>query len=334
MLATGVLTTGCDSMIYDNEGDCSVQYNVSFTYTMNMAFADAFPNRVKSLTLYVVDTNGRIITSQTASGAPLEAPGYSMEVNVAPGTYDLLVWAAGESPVDNHVSFTLGGGAAPTSISELNATLPLSGTGSSRYSDSDITPLFHGLVRNVEFPDTYGRVDIGPVDLTRDTHLFQVLIQSIDGTVIDPGEFTFSIEADNSELSYTNQVISNTPFSYLPWKLTKTTASFDKPEGRAEGEVNGLLAELTTGRLMVDRTPQLVIHRNSDDIDVIRINLLQYLLMVKGEYNRQLTNQQYLDRSEAFTIMFFLDADRNWYTAGGIYINGWRIVPPQEEVIG
>ena len=52
--------------------------------------------------------------------------------------------------------------------------------------------------------------------------------------------------------------------------------------------------------------------------------------MVKGEYNRAMTDQDYLDRKDSYTMMFFVDADRNWYIAGGVYINGWRIVPPQD----
>lgn len=336
MTMAGMLSTGCDSLIYDDQGDCSVHYNVSFTDTISadMAFADAFSSQVKSLTLYLFDTSGQIVTTKTETGEALAAPGYTMELDVLPGTYDLLVWAEGESPVDNPTAFTIGDGNSTTAITSLTATLPLSGSAGSLYCDRDITPLFHSLVRNVEFPDTYGNVNVVNVNLTRDTNIFKVLIQSIDGTEIDPGEFTFSILADNSDLSYTNEVTSTTPFSYLPWQVTRTSASFDRPEGRPIEEVNGLLAEMTTGRLTVDRTPKLVIHRNSDDMDIIRINLIDYLLMVKGEYNRRLTNQQYLDYTTSFTIMFFLDADRNWYTAGGIYINGWRIVPPQEEIIG
>ncbi len=333
MIAAGAALISCES-IFDDQGDCSVHYKVSFSYTMNMAYADAFPNQVKALTLYVVDKNGNIVAQKTDAGTALANPDYLMDIDVRPGTYDLLVWASGEAVVGNPTAFTIGGGSNPTTISQLTATLPLEGNAGAQYCERDITPLFHGLAADVTFPDTYGTFEVGPVDLTKDTNVFQVLIQSIDGTEINPEEFRFAIEADNSQLSYTNTVISTTSFSYRPWSISATSASFDKPEsskaGQADGQINGLLAELTTGRLIAESTPQLVVRRIPDYTDVIRIDLLKYLLMVKGEYNHQLTNQQYLDRTDHYTLMFFLDSNRNWYTAGGIYINGWRVVPPQQ----
>lgn len=36
---------GCDSVIYDGEGDCSVNYRVKFRYDMNLKFADAIRPR-------------------------------------------------------------------------------------------------------------------------------------------------------------------------------------------------------------------------------------------------------------------------------------------------
>ena len=45
---------GCDSVIYDGEGDCSVNYRVKFRYDMNLKFADAFAREVESVTLYPV----------------------------------------------------------------------------------------------------------------------------------------------------------------------------------------------------------------------------------------------------------------------------------------
>lgn len=329
MLASGLVFTGCDSLFFDDEGDCSVHYSVPIVFTESYDGGDAFVGQVRSVTLYVVDTEGRVVTTQSAAVAGDENESYYMQVDVAPGTYDLLVWGEGESPKADATSFAIGGGTTPTQISQLGASLPLSGTDGSLYCDHDIIPLFHGLSTGVVFPDTYGDITVGAVRLTRDTHIFQVLLQSIDGSEIDPEEVSISIEAANAELTYTNAVAPSPTFAYRPWAINQTSASFDQ-SGRADGDVNGLLGELTTGRLMADSAPALVVRRNSDGIDVIRINLVSYLLMVKGEYNRPLTDQQYLDRMRSHSLMFFLDGDRNWYTAAGVFINGWRIVPPQQ----
>lgn len=41
----GLALPGCDSVIYDGEGDCSVNYRVKFRYDMNLKFADAIRQR-------------------------------------------------------------------------------------------------------------------------------------------------------------------------------------------------------------------------------------------------------------------------------------------------
>lgn len=334
--AFGALTASCDRGIYEDEGDCSVHYRVSFSYDKNMVNANAFHTQVKSVTLYIFDSKGAFVASKTESGASLESPDYYMEVDVKPGKYDLLVWAEGESPVAGHTAFAIGG-SAPASISDLTATLPLQGEASALYSDKDIKPLFHGLERRVEFPDTYGNVDVCTVGLTKDTNVLQILLQGTDGTEMDVADFSFRITAENSELSYTNDLVASSPlFDYKPWSVTETEASFDTPDtqaknSRAQTAANGLLAEITTGRLIADREQKLVVTRNSDGQDIIALPLIKYLLMVKGEYMRPMTNQDYLDRKDAYTMMFFIAPDKSWYIAGGIYINGWRVVPPQDQ---
>ena len=89
---------GCDSVIYDGEGDCSVNYRVKFRYDMNLKFADAFAHEVESVTLYLLDGGGRVVWQRTESGEALGKEGYAMEVDVAPGTYDLLAWCGSTDP--------------------------------------------------------------------------------------------------------------------------------------------------------------------------------------------------------------------------------------------
>ncbi len=338
VIALGSLSS-CDSAIYDDEGDCSVHYRVTFTYDMNMKWANAFPHEVKSVTLYIYDRNGQLVMSKTDNSTALASPDYFMDVEVLPGKYDLLVWASGNSPIDNPTAFEVASASPGSAMNTLGAKMPLDGTADAGlYVDRDIVPLYHGIMRGVDFPDTYGNVTLGPVSLTKDTNVMQVLLQNTDGTTMNADDFSFYITAANNELDYLNKVVSTTQFSYRPWAMTLTSASLDKPEAqaaskalaRAQTEANGILAELSTGRLIDTRTPRLVVRRNSDGEDIININLIQYLLMVKGEYNRQMSDQEYLDRNDNYSLMFFVDDNRNWYIAGGVYINGWRIVPPQD----
>ncbi len=113
---------------------------------------------------------------------------------------------------------------------------------------------------------------------------------------------------------------------------TAVSAGFDYGDTRA-GEitqVNGLLAERTVGRLMADRQPVFRVVRNSDGEEIIRLPLVKYLLMIKGEYRKDMGNQEFLDRLDEYNLTFFLDGDDKWYTGAGVHINSWVVVPGQD----
>lgn len=55
IIACASLLYACDGLIYDGEGDCSVNYRVKFRYDYNMKFADAFAHEVNVVTLYLLD---------------------------------------------------------------------------------------------------------------------------------------------------------------------------------------------------------------------------------------------------------------------------------------
>ena len=99
---------------------------------------------------------------------------------------------------------------------------------------------------------------------------------------------------------------------------------------RVQTTVASLLFELSTGRLMADSKARLVVHRNWDDRDIIDIPLVDYFLLVKGHYG-DITDQEYLDRQDDYSIVFFIDKHSNWYVAGGIFVNSWAVVPPQDS---
>ena len=81
-----------DSLIYDDEGDCSVNYRVKFRYDYNMKFADAFAHEVNVVTLYLLDVDGKVVWQRTEQGESLAADDYAMTIDVEPGEYDLLAW--------------------------------------------------------------------------------------------------------------------------------------------------------------------------------------------------------------------------------------------------
>lgn len=187
---------GCDSVIYDGEGDCSVNYRVKFRYDMNLKFADAFAREVESVTLYLLDGGGRVVWQRTESGEALGKEGYAMEVDVAPGTYDLLAWCG---------STDKGSFRIPESASgkELTCTLMReSGTDGTGHIREDLDRLYHGYLPNQTFGDTEGTYTY-VVPLVKNTNNVRVVLQQTSGERLDEKRFSFRITAENGRMDWT-----------------------------------------------------------------------------------------------------------------------------------
>ena len=92
-VAVGFTATSCDSILDEDDVDCSVEYRVKFKYDYNMKYADAFSREVSSVALYAFDDNGKLVYQKTEAGDALAADGYSMVVDMEPGDYHLITWA-------------------------------------------------------------------------------------------------------------------------------------------------------------------------------------------------------------------------------------------------
>lgn len=214
---------GCDSVIYDGEGDCSVNYRVKFRYDMNLKFADAFAREVESVTLYLLDGGGRVVWQRTESGEALGKEGYAMEVDVAPGTYDLLAWCG---------STDKGSFRIPESASgkELTCTLMReSGTDGTGHVREDLDRLYHGYLPNQTFGDTEGTYTY-VVPLVKNTNNVRVVLQQTSGERLDEKRFSFRITAENGRMDWDNQLLPDEPVTYHAWHKQSATAGTALPD--------------------------------------------------------------------------------------------------------
>ena len=85
------------------------------------------------------------------------------------------------------------------------------------------------------------------------------------------------------------------------------------------------VAEMTTGRLMADKRPILVVRNLEEDKVVLSVPIVDYALLVKGNYNRDMSDQEYLDRQDEYSMTFFLDEAGDWVSST-IIVNSWRVV--------
>ncbi len=331
MMAAGL--TSCDRVIYDYEGDCSVHYMVQFRYDYNMKYADAFAHEVEYVTLYLIDADGNVVLEQTEDGAALGAEGYEMEVGVDPGRYSLLAWCG----TKDCGSFTVPQADVATG---LTCSLGCLDDGDGLYVDSEVDRLYYGWLEDQEFDSTEG-IHTFVMPLVKDTNSVIVVLQHTSGEEVDKDRFSFTITGDNWLMDWDNSLASDEEVTYYAWHTEQGSADFDldgSSETESSPEVDGTrsgaetkatfsaaVAEFTIGRMVAGHDLRLAVTDRESGGTVLSIPLIDIALMVKGYDNGAMDDQEYLDRQDEYSLVFFLDDGGRWIDSY-IYINSWRIV--------
>lgn len=326
-LAAVVAMTSCSGVIYDDEGDCDVVYRLRFRYDMNMKFADAFPHEVTSVHLYAFTPDGKLVWQTTESGPRLAEEGYDIVLPLEAGQYRLAAWCG----LDNGESFTVPEISAGDAHSDIHCRLNRSyDEDGNAISTDDLHRLFHGTL-DVDLPvnDDGGEYTY-TMPLVKDTNIFRVVLQHLSGKDIDVNDFTFRIEDSNGWLHHDNSLRPDEPVTYHAWSTYSGSAGVDVNTGRAITEVSVAVAELTVSRLVMrdwskESKPVLVIRKADSGDLVARVPIIDYALLVKGNYNRQMSDQEYLDRQDEYNMTFFLDENQHWLSTV-VIINSWRVV--------
>lgn len=334
VLAISAMTlSSCDSVIYNGEGDCDPRYSLCFKFTKNMLNTDAFGSQVTDLHVAVYDKQGNLLFTKSDTRMPTEENEYRMPVDLKPGSYDIIAWCEGKPIASDAVSFTLRGQAAYDHISTSGAFFEPLGMPGNRYFQSDLTPLYYGRIQDVTCSEKdYGDIALPAIPLTKDTNYITVMLQNLGGQPLEPDMLTFTVTGANSELDWKNDLTATeTEFDYHPW-FTEAVHASEGNESRANDMPNGVKAEFTTSRLLADREQRLIVTLKEDGSEIINIPLIEYLLLVRGNYQQASSNQDYLDRYDGYSLVFFIDENHQWIKAR-VLINGWRVVPPQSGIL-
>ena len=253
-----------------------------------------------------------------------------MEITtLSKGTYDLIAWCgdglqAGNFEVPEQI-------VGSSDMTDLTCTLVREDGGK---VTKDIKQLFHGMKR-MTISQSYG-VHTETMSLTKDTNNVRVILQHLSGVDVDKDKFRFEITDVNGALDYDNSLMEDEMLTYIPWSVVAGSAGVGSGDiyavSRAQTSVSVALAEFTVSRLMTTTNPILSVY-NVEDNDrlVLSIPLKDYALLVKGNYNRNMDDQEYLDRQDEYNLTFFLDEYGNWATSV-IVINSWSVVLNQTEI--
>lgn len=328
--------TSC-GMMTQEEPDCTPYYKARFVFNMNMLYADAFSTQVGEVDLYAFDTGGKLVWHGHEAGEKLAQEGYLMDLPLPAGTYDFVAWCRKRH--DNAADFTMNGGDAPQMHTHLKMKLDRLYDGETAHSTTDLHALFHGRITNVELPDKWG-THVVTVPLTKDTNNIRIMLVHLSGKEIKAGDFDFRITDSNGHLAHDNSLLDDEDIEYRAWSKHEGMAQTVIPDAgvvtppnaapsllsRApQTSVHSLVAELTTSRLQTCRKPMLTVTRKSDGEPVIQIPIIDYFMMVKGEYHRPMDDDEYLDRQDEYNMTFFLHEDGSWYKAV-VDILSWRVV--------
>lgn len=324
MLATlfvALSTSSCkEGFIYEGEGDCGVYYNIEFKYDYNMKFADAFSKEVKSIALYVFQNDTLVKSVVESNEAAIGADGFAIPLELEAGSYELLAWAGLQSEESFDLLADVEEG--KTTKQQLQVMVK---SAEGRVSQ-DLKPLFHGTMplEVTSTPGTYTET----MSLVKDTNVVRIVLQQMsDGVVAE--KFRYEISADNGKLDWNNDVVEGNGLVYEPWSVSTGTAEVDPDYGtnavtRAD-QVSVAVAEFTLNRMIDGSSPILTIWNIEENEKVLSIPVADYALLVKGQYNAQMSNQEYLDRQDEYNMTFFLDEDGDWLSAS-IIVNSWRVV--------
>lgn len=330
VLSVAGLLSGSCSLLQEDLPECPAMLQVRFVFDYNLLETDAFPSQVKSVHVWAFDKDGKFVWHGTEAGEPLTRPGYVMETPLGEGTYDFVAWCG----LDVDDDFQLGT-FTPTNKAELDMKLKTLEKDGLNVSSSHFKGLYHGMKTGFVYTIDPLRNSIQTVTipLIKDTNDIVVMLVNEDLSPINRDDFTVRFSYADSWLAWDNAVEAASPtVDYTPWSTLYGETTINNSINSTSQIIRStLMYELSTSRLMENGDAYLDVYRNEDNERIIHVPLIEYFLLEKGNRYDRFGDQEYLDRRDDYSALFFISKDKNWYMAGGIYINSWAIVPPQHE---
>lgn len=318
-----VVIQGC-SAIFDDMQPCPRGIRLKLYYDYNMKFADALPAEVKSVSVYVFDPEtGEEIDQVNVHVGNVREHEFEVNLDHLPaGKYDFLIWCYGET----QDFFTVKPNKTVEDLREYHSCLMSEDELNPGHQSHDIGRLYHGQLENADCTDGE-TVYTFEVPLIKNTNTVRLVLQHLSGEYLDPSKFDISLESDNGHMNHDNRLIAGHNRLYHPWYTRSGTTDMENyvEDTRAITSVSALVAEHTIGRIIPEKGVRLRVKNTDTGEDIINIPFVDYALLVKGNYNRKMDDQEYLDRQDEYNMVFFLDDNLRWINQY-VYINSWRVI--------
>lgn len=328
-VCTGVILPGCN-MVYEDLEPCPRGIRLRLYYDYNMKYADALPVEMKNVSVYVFDpVTGAAVDQLHVPVGEVKEREFEINLDHLPvGRYDFLIWGYG----DSKEHFTVKPDKNAEDLLEHHTCLMSEDDDNPGHQSSDIGRLFHGKLENADCTKD-DEIVTYEVPLVKDTNVVRLVLQHISGEYLDPSKFDITLESDNGHMDHNNDLIDGHNRIYHPWEVNSGTTDMGHyvEDARAITSASALVAEHTIGRIVKDKGVKLRVRNAETGTDIINIPFVDYALLVKGNYNKPMSDQEYLDRQDEYNMVFFLDDGLRWIDQY-IYINSWRLVLQHEDL--
>ena len=275
---------------------------VRFRYDYNMEFSDAFASQVNRVDVFVFDKDGTFIMKKSEQGETLGGGSYRMPLPLPAGEYRIAAWAGMSDDFEMPEPV-----AGKTTLEDLTVRMKRE---ESLVHNKALNPLWYGGVQAVSFTGRQEQTET--VSLIKDTNKFRFILQkSGPGEELDMNDCLFEIRADNGYYDWNNDLLDDDMISYRPYYLEKV-------------EDVGIVVEMNTMRLLEHKKVYLTLTRKSDGKELMKIDLIPYLLLTKME-GHNIPAQEYLDRQSEYAIVFFYNPELLNFLSTKIVINGWTV---------
>ena len=356
---SAIALTSLSSCMKDDITGCpTAKLSLKFDYTYNVKEADAFSAEVKNLNVYVFDKNGKFVDNYTESADKFET-GHKMEItDLQAGKYTFVCLARDKQPAamgtraegddETEFSFTK----LTPGISTINDLQEEMGKRNEEESVND--KHFTALYTAQDSLNFDGENDVqGKLSLMKCTKTYRVVMLPFEA---DQEGFTaenFDVEIKGSAalLDYKGDKVKPKAITYLPYEKKLVENHSGKTEVEGEDVEKALVYDLSSSRMFETKDDNKCLHSwylfilsyylllicsQYDDKRVVitdkRINKVIFnhslpwflSLCASDRYGKDWSDQQYLDRQDHYTLVFYVPAPSSTYSMDArIKVNNW-----------
>ncbi len=300
--------TAC-TWVKDDNDDCPYGFWLNLHYTYNILDVEAAQRHVADAYVYIYDTEGNFVKRLYITQEALTAGNYRIRVEGLPeGNYQFVVWSGiGNSP------YAVAGDTQTRDDFRLSLASPAA------TCSAQLPPVFYGSLPAVHYDDSYATYDI---QLTKITNQLACLVVPVtDNSTMNPDDYTLKVVTANGTVDAYCRLATETATTYEPFSMNHVT--FDDAD---YGTLHGLQFNIMTMRLMEDTDCRIILEKKSTAEIVFNISLPEYIAMIGSLYTNlgePLSVQEYLDRQDFYTIIFYLSSDLDQLIQ--MQVNSWRL---------